>query len=52
MRELIQIINAQPSRDGDGVKIHRLAGRHLHRDHMGNERIIDTGDVQWVTAGV
>jgi hypothetical protein len=31
MRQLKQIINAQPSQDGDGVKIHRLAGRHLHQ---------------------
>ena len=31
MRKLISITNAQPTQDGDGVKIHRLAGRHLHR---------------------
>ena len=31
MRELIQLINAQPSQDGDGVKIHRLAGRRVHQ---------------------
>lgn len=27
MRELIQVINAQPTQDGDGVKIHRLTER-------------------------
>ena len=31
MNELIQLIAAQPSQDGDGVKIHRLAGRGLHQ---------------------
>ena len=31
MRELIQVIPAQPTQDGDGVKIHRLAGRRLHQ---------------------
>jgi len=31
MRELSQIINAQPTQDGDGVNIHRLAGRRLHQ---------------------
>jgi redox-sensitive bicupin YhaK (pirin superfamily) len=31
MSELIQLITAQPSQDGDGVKIHRLAGRGLHQ---------------------
>jgi redox-sensitive bicupin YhaK (pirin superfamily) len=96
MRKLVQVITAQPTRDGDGVKIHRLAGSGLHqvlnpflmideinsddaadyiggfpehphrgfetitymkagrmrhRDHMGNEGIIDAGDVQWMTAG-
>ena len=30
-RELKKIIQAQPTQDGDGVKIHRLAGRHLHQ---------------------
>jgi redox-sensitive bicupin YhaK (pirin superfamily) len=30
-RELKKIIQAQPAQDGDGVKIHRLAGRHLHQ---------------------
>lgn len=30
MRELEQVITAQAVQDGDGVKIHRLAGRHLH----------------------
>jgi redox-sensitive bicupin YhaK (pirin superfamily) len=30
MRELIQLIPAQPTHDGDGVKIHRLGGQHLH----------------------
>jgi redox-sensitive bicupin YhaK (pirin superfamily) len=29
VRELIQVVNAQPTHDGDGVKIHRLAGHHL-----------------------
>ena len=96
MRKLVQVITAQPTRDGDGVKIHRLAGSGLHQvlnpflmideinsddaadyiggfpehphrgfetitymkagrmrhsDHMGNEGIIDAGDVQWMTAG-
>lgn len=96
MRELIKVINARPTQDGDGVKIHRLAGRQLHqtlnpflmideinsddatdyiggfpehphrgfetitymkagrmrhRDHMGNEGVIGSGDVQWMTAG-
>ena len=31
MRKLVQVISAQPTQDGDGVKIHRLAGRHLHQ---------------------
>jgi redox-sensitive bicupin YhaK (pirin superfamily) len=31
MRELVQVITAQPTQDGDGVKIHRLAGRRLHQ---------------------
>lgn len=84
------------SSDGDGVRIQRIAGRHLnqwldpflmvdeirsddaadyiggfpshphrgfetitymltgrmrHRDHMGNEGVIESGDVQWMTAG-
>lgn len=30
-RELKKIIQAQPTQDGDGVKIHRLAGRYLHQ---------------------
>ena len=30
MRKLLNIIEAQPSTDGDGVKIHRLAGKHLN----------------------
>lgn len=30
MRELKQIFDAQPTRDGDGVKIKRLGGRHLN----------------------
>jgi redox-sensitive bicupin YhaK (pirin superfamily) len=96
MRELVQIISAEAAQDGDGVKIHRLAGRHLHqalnpflmideinsddaadyiggfpehphrgfetitymkagrmrhRDHMGNEGVIGSGDLQWMTAG-
>ncbi len=93
---LERIVNSVPSRDGDGVKIQRIAGRNLnswldpfllldeirsddaadyiggfpphphrgfetitymitgrmrHRDHMGNEGVIETGDVQWMTAG-
>ncbi|MFT4519349.1 MAG: redox-sensitive bicupin YhaK (pirin superfamily) [Halioglobus sp.] len=31
MRNLMQVIPAQPTQDGDGVRIHRLAGRHLHQ---------------------
>jgi len=31
MRKLTQVINAQPTHDGDGVKINRLAGRRLHQ---------------------
>ncbi|MEH6591274.1 MAG: pirin family protein [Halioglobus sp.] len=31
MRKLQQVINAKPAQDGDGVKIHRLAGRSLHQ---------------------
>ena len=31
MSKLIQRITARPSQDGDGVKIHRLAGRGLHQ---------------------
>ncbi|MEH6911522.1 MAG: pirin family protein [Oceanicoccus sp.] len=31
MRKLEQVISAQPAQDGDGVKIHRLAGRRLHQ---------------------
>jgi redox-sensitive bicupin YhaK (pirin superfamily) len=31
MRELIQVITARPAQDGDGVNIHRLAGRSLHQ---------------------
>lgn len=27
------------------------AGRMRHRDHMGNEGVINPGDVQWMTAG-
>jgi redox-sensitive bicupin YhaK (pirin superfamily) len=64
MQKLIQLIPAQPSQDGHGVKIHRLTGQHLHqtitymkagrmrhRDYMGNEGGICAGDVQWMTAG-
>ena len=29
-RQVLQIIDAENSSDGDGVKIHRLAGRQLH----------------------
>jgi len=31
MSELLQLIAAQPTQDGDGVKIHRLAGRALNQ---------------------
>jgi redox-sensitive bicupin YhaK (pirin superfamily) len=31
VRELIQVVTAQPTQDGDGVNIHRLAGRRLHQ---------------------
>jgi|AntRauTorckE5430_2_1112549.scaffolds.fasta_scaffold00034_40 redox-sensitive bicupin YhaK (pirin superfamily) len=31
MRELRQVITARPAQDGDGVKIHRLAGQRLHQ---------------------
>ena len=34
MRKLTQVINAQPTHDGDGVKINRLAGRRLHKSLM------------------
>lgn len=96
MRKLLQVIDARGTQDGDGVNIHRVAGRHLnkildpylmideinsdqaadyiggfpehphrgfetitymkagrmrHRDHMGNEGVIEAGDVQWMTAG-
>jgi redox-sensitive bicupin YhaK (pirin superfamily) len=27
------------------------SGRMRHRDHMGNEGVIESGDVQWMTAG-
>tara|TARA_R110002111_G_scaffold76736_11_gene121468 strand:- start:237 stop:1100 length:864 start_codon:yes stop_codon:yes gene_type:complete len=30
MRKLIQVINAQPTQDGDGVSIYRIAGRQHH----------------------
>ena len=30
-RKLVSVINARPTQDGDGVKIHRLAGRKLHQ---------------------
>ena len=30
MRKLLQVIDAQKASDGDGVKIHRLAGHRLH----------------------
>lgn len=28
-----------------------LEGKMLHRDHMGNEGLLESGDVQWMTAG-
>lgn len=31
MRKLVNTISAQPSQDGDGVKINRLAGQRLHQ---------------------
>ena len=31
MRKLTRVINAQPAQDGDGVKIHRLAGPQLRQ---------------------
>jgi len=96
MRKLIRKIDAVAANDGDGVKIHRIAGRQInsvldpflmvdeinsddaadyiggfpehphrgfetitymktgrmrHRDHMGNEGVIEAGGVQWMTAG-
>jgi len=96
MRKLIKVILAQPSSDGDGVKINRIAGQNLnaimdpfllldeiksdeasdylggfpehphrgfetitymkvgrmrHRDSLGNEGVIESGDLQWMTAG-
>lgn len=96
MRKLEKVINATPSSDGDGVKIHRIAGHKVnalidpflmidemnsansddymggfpehphrgfelisymkagrlrHRDHLGNEGVLEAGDVQWMTAG-
>lgn len=95
-RTLQRIVDAVATADGDGVKIHRLAGRDLsaqfdpfllldeiysdvaadyiggfpahphrgfetitymlhgamrHRDHLGNEGLIQQGDMQWMTAG-
>jgi len=95
-RTLQHIIDARDSADGDGVKIRRIAGRHVnaqldpflmldeirsddsadymggfpahphrgfetitymldgafrHKDHLGNEGVIGSGDVQWMTAG-
>ena len=95
-RRLVRTIKASDTSDGDGVKITRVAGRHLnevldpfllideinsddasdyiggfpehphrgfetitymlngrmrHRDHMGNEGVIEPGGVQWMTAG-
>ena len=95
-RKLHAVIDAQDSADGDGVKIRRIAGRHVnaqldpfllldeiraddsadyaggfpahphrgfetitymlegafrHRDHLGNEGVISSGGVQWMTAG-
>lgn len=96
MRQLVDVISAQPAQDGAGVKIHRIAGQALnavldpflmideinsdnaddyiagfpehphrgfetitymkagkmrHKDHMGNEGVIQAGGVQWMTAG-
>ena len=30
LRKLVDIIDARPTNDGDGVKIHRVAGRQLN----------------------
>lgn len=96
LRQLTARLPSQPSQDGDGVKIQRIAGPQLntwldpwlmldeirsddaahyiggfpphphrgfetitlmmagrmrHRDHLGNEGVIEPGDVQWMTAG-
>lgn len=95
-RKLRQRLDMQATADGDGVKIHRIAGKALysaldpfllideirseqgadyiggfpdhphrgfetitymlegsmrHRDHLGNNGVIGSGDVQWMTAG-
>jgi redox-sensitive bicupin YhaK (pirin superfamily) len=92
----LNTLTAVAANDGDGVSIHRIAGRQInsvldpylmvdeinsddasdyiggfpehphrgfetitymkagrmrHRDHMGNEGVIEAGDVQWMTAG-
>lgn len=96
MNTLQNLFAAKPTRDGDGVRIARLAGEPLqrlmdpflmldeiqsdnaadymggfpmhphrgfetitymkqgrmrHRDHLGNEGVIEAGDLQWLTAG-
>lgn len=96
MKQLVEVINAQPAQDGAGVSINRLGGGQLHqtlnpflmideinsdnagdyiagfpehphrgfetitymktggmrhRDHMGNEGVIGSGDIQWMKAG-
>ena len=96
MNTVQYLLAAQPTRDGDGVRIARLGGAQLqqlidpflmldeiksddaadylggfpehphrgfetitymkqggmrHRDHMGNEGVIEAGDLQWLTAG-
>jgi len=95
-REVLEIIPAQPSSDGAGVKLKRVFGGHRverfdpfllldelgsdepadymggfpphphrgfetvtylikgkleHRDHLGNQGILEDGGVQWMTAG-
>lgn len=95
-RKLVSVANAEPSADGAGVKIRRLAGRSLqrvmdpflmldeirsddsadyiggfpshphrgfetitymlrgkmrHADHLGNDGLLQSGDVQWMLAG-
>lgn len=96
MRKVAKVVPAQPSQDGDGVKINRsigsgylpqldpfllldeirsddaadyiggfpphphrgfetvtymLEGKMRHRDSCGNEGVIETGGLQWMTAG-
>ena len=56
LRKLTQVINAQPAQDGDGVNIHRLAGRRLHQalnpflmiDEIGQEYEVYGGEISQV----